>query len=238
MVVRTTFFGYFTKRDWAYAALCTACIVFQVYLDLRIPEYMNGITFAIQNGSGSDLVARDGLEMLFCALLSLASSVCAGFFAARFAASYTRTLRQRMFAKVQDLSSQDMSEISAASLVTRSTNDPYQLQNFLGRSLQVIVKSPILATWAVLKISGSTWEWTVITIVGVLIIAATIAIVMWSVMKYFKRVQWLKDDVNREVRENLTGSKVIRAYNAERYREASFDEASEALLTNNLKLLQ
>ncbi len=232
----TSFFGYFTKRDWAYAALCTACIVFQVYLDLRIPEYMNGITFAIQNGSGSDLVARDGLGMLLCALLSLASSVCAGFFASRFAASYTRTLRQRMFAKVQDLSSQDMSEISAASLVTRSTNDPYQLQNFLGRSLQVIVKSPILATWAILKISGSNMEWTAITLAGVLIIVATIAIVMWSVMKYFRRVQWLKDDVNREVRENLTGSKVIRAYNAEGYRESKFDEASEALLGNNLKL--
>ncbi len=230
------FFRYFTRMEWAYVILCTACIVFQVYLDLRIPEYMNDITYAIQTGSGQELVERDGFGMLLCALLSLVSSVCAGFFAARFSASFTRNLRLRMFSRVQDLSSQDISEISAASLITRSTNDPYQLQNFLGRSLQVIVKSPILATWAVLKISGSTWEWTVITIVGVLIIAATIAIVMWSVMKYFKRIQWLKDDVNREVRENLTGSKVIRAYNAEEYRTSKIYDASEALLDNNVRI--
>ena len=230
------FFGYFTKKEWAYVILCTACIVFQVYLDLRIPEYMNDITYAIQTGSGQELVEKDGYGMLLCALLSLISSVGAGFFAARFSASFTRNLRLRMFARVQDLSSQDISEISAASLITRSTNDPYQLQNFLGRSLQVIVKSPILATWAILKISSSNWEWTLITIVGVLIIIATIAIVMWSVMKFFKRIQWLKDDVNREVRENLTGSKVIRAYNAEEYRTSKIYDASEALLDNNVRI--
>ncbi len=232
----TMFFGYFTKKDWAFAALCTAFIVFQVYLDLKIPEYMNGITYAIQTGDASDIVGEDGARMIACALLSLASSVGAGFFAAKFSASYTRTLRRKMFSKVQELSSQDISEISAASLVTRSTNDPYQLQNFLGRSLQVIVKSPILASWAILKISGSDWHWTAITVAGVLIIVCTIAAVMWCVMKYFKRIQWLKDDVNREVRENLTGSKVIRAYNAEGYRESKFDEASDALLDNNLKI--
>ena len=230
------FFGYFTKRDWAYVVLCTACIVFQVYLDLKIPEYMNGITYAIQTGSGQDVVAKDGYEMLLCALLSMASSVGAGYFAARFSASFIKELRLRMFSKVQDLSSQDISEISAASLVTRSTNDPYQLQNFLGRSLQVMVKSPILATWAVLKISGSNWEWTAITLAGVLVIMTTIAVVMWCVMKFFKRIQWLKDDVNREVRENLTGSKVIRAYNAEEYRISKFDDASEALLDNNVRI--
>ena len=197
---------------------------------------MNDITYAIQTGSGQELVEKDGYGMLLCALLSLISSVGAGFFAARFSASFTRNLRLRMFARVQDLSSQDISEISAASLITRSTNDPYQLQNFLGRSLQVIVKSPILATWAILKISSSNWEWTLITIVGVLIIIATIAIVMWSVMKFFKRIQWLKDDVNREVRENLTGSKVIRAYNAEEYRTSKIYDASEALLDNNVRI--
>ena len=230
------FFRYFTGKEWAYVVLCTACIVFQVYLDLRIPEYMNDITYAIQTGGGQELVAEEGYGMIACALLSLVSSVGAGFFAARFAASFTRNLRLRMFSRVQDLSSQDISEISAASLVTRSTNDPYQLQNFFGRSLQVIVKSPILATWAVLKISGSNWEWTSITIAGVLVIMATIAVVMWCVMKFFRRIQWLKDDVNREVRENLTGSKVIRAYNAEGYRTSKFDDASKALLDNNVSI--
>ena len=230
------FFRYFTGKEWAYVVLCTACIVFQVYLDLRIPEYMNDITYAIQTGSGQKLVEKDGYGMIVCALVSLISSVGAGFFAARFAASFTRNLRLRMFSRVQDLSSQDISEISAASLVTRSTNDPYQLQNFFGRSLQVIVKSPILATWAVLKISGSNWEWTSITIAGVLVIMATIAVVMWCVMKFFRRIQWLKDDVNREVRENLTGSKVIRAYNAEGYRTSKFDDASKALLDNNVSI--
>ncbi len=230
------FFRYFTKKDWVFVALCTIFIVFQVYLDLKIPEYMNGITYAIQTGHASDIVQQDGYRMVACALLSLAASVCAGFFAAKFAASYTRTLRKRMFSKVQELSSQDISEISAASLVTRSTNDPYQLQNFLGRSLQVIVKSPILASWAILKISGSDWHWTAITLAGVLIIVTTISVVMWCVIKYFKRIQWLKDDVNREVRENLTGSKVIRAYNAEEYRKSKFDDASEALLDNNVKI--
>jgi len=229
-------FGYFTKKDWAYVALCTACIVFQVYLDLKIPEFMNEITYAVQTGTGSELVARDGYRMLSCALLSLAASVGAGFFAAKFSASFVRTLRHRMFAKVQELSSQDISEISAASLVTRSTNDPYQLQNFFGRSVQILVKSPILAVWAVLKMSGAEWQWTAITVVGVLIIAATIASVMWCVMKLFRRIQWLKDDVNREVRENLTGSKVVRAYNAQEYRLSKFDEASSALLDNNVRI--
>ncbi|MBO4569120.1 MAG: ABC transporter ATP-binding protein [Candidatus Methanomethylophilaceae archaeon] len=229
-------FKYFTRKDWAYVALCTACIVFQVYLDLKIPEYMNDITYAIQTGGGSDLVAEKGYEMAACALLSLAAAVSAGFFAARFSASYVRTLRLRMFARVQKLSSQDMSEISAASLVTRSTNDPYQLQNFFGRSLQIIIKSPVLATWAILKISGGSWEWTAITAAGVLVITCTIAVVMWSVMGFIKKVQWLKDDVNREVRENLLGSKVIRAYNAEDYRERRFDEASDALLQNSVHL--
>ncbi len=232
------FFRHLSGKDWAYVALCTACIVFQVYLDLKIPEYMNDITYAIQTGGGTSLVSEKGREMAFCALLSLASSVCAGFFAARFAASFVRTLRLKMFSKVQRLSSQDMSKISAASLVTRSTNDPYQLQNFFGRSLQIMIKSPVLAAWAILKISDSSWEWTAITAAGVLVITCTIAVVMWSVMRFIKRVQWLKDDVNREVRENLIGSKVIRAYNAEEYRERMFDEASDALLQNSVSMFK
>ena len=154
---------YFRKRDWALTAALVVFIICQVYLDLEIPGYMNDITYAIQTGSGTDVVKEYGTDMVLCAFLSLGFSLAAGFCATNIAASLGRTLRERQFDRVQEFSMQDMDRFSAASLITRSTNDVYHLMVFTARGLQIVIKSPILATWALLKISGKNWEWTAAT---------------------------------------------------------------------------
>lgn len=225
---------YFRKRDWALTAALVVFIICQVYLDLEIPGYMNDITYAIQTGSGTDVVKEYGTDMILCAFLSLGFSVAAGFCATNIAASLGRTLRERQFDRVQEFSMQDMDRFSAASLITRSTNDVYHLMVFTARGLQIVIKSPILATWALLKISGKNWEWTAATAAAVVVLVAVVAVTMWYTMPRFKKIQWLTDGINRATRENLDGIRVIRAYNAEEYQQKKFDKANDDLLENNV----
>lgn len=225
---------YFRKRDWALTAALVVFIICQVYLDLEIPGYMNDITYAIQTGSGTDVVKEYGTDMVLCAFLSLGFSVAAGFCATNIAASLGRTLRERQFDRVQEFSMQDMDRFSAASLITRSTNDVYHLMVFTARGLQIVIKSPILATWALLKISGKNWEWTAATAVAVVVLVAVVAVTMWYTVPRFKKIQWLTDGINRATRENLDGIRVIRAYNAEEYQQKKFDKANDDLLENNV----
>ncbi|WP_400234213.1 ABC transporter ATP-binding protein [Methanomethylophilus alvi] len=225
---------YFRKRDWALTAALVVFIICQVYLDLEIPGYMNDITYAIQTGSGTDVVKEYGTDMVLCAFLSLGFSVAAGFCATNIAASLGRTLRERQFDRVQEFSMQDMDRFSAASLITRSTNDVYHLMVFTARGLQIVIKSPILATWALLKISGKNWEWTAATAAAVVVLVAVVAVTMWYTMPRFKKIQWLTDGINRATRENLDGIRVIRAYNAEEYQQKKFDKANDDLLENNV----
>ena len=225
---------YFRKRDWALTAALVVFIICQVYLDLEIPGYMNDITYAIQTGSGTDVVKEYGTDMVLCAFLSLGFSVAAGFCATNIAASLGRTLRERQFDRVQEFSMQDMDRCSAASLITRSTNDVYHLMVFTARGLQIVIKSPILATWALLKISGKNWEWTAATAAAVVVLVAVVAVTMWYTVPRFKKIQWLTDGINRATRENLDGIRVIRAYNAEEYQQKKFDKANDDLLENNV----
>ncbi len=225
---------YLGRRDWIWVIACVAFIVCQVYFDLRIPEYMSEITDHIQMGMGSDIVARDGLAMVVCSLLSLAASLCAGAMSARTAASLSRNLRRLEFERVQSFSKQDINSFSAASLITRSTNDVYHIQGFTARGLQISVKAPIMAVWALSKINAGAFEWTAVTAIALIILVVVIILLVKLNFPFMKRIQWLMDGVNRSTRENLEGLRVIRAYNAECYQQEKFDRANEDLLKNNL----
>ena len=225
---------YLGRRDWIWVIACVAFIVCQVYFDLRIPEYMSEITDHIQMGMGSDIVARDGLAMVVCSLLSLAASLCAGAMSARTAACLSRNLRKLEFERVQSFSKQDINSFSAASLITRSTNDVYHIQGFTARGLQISVKAPIMAVWALSKINAGAFEWTAVTAIALIILVVVIILLVKLNFPFMKRIQWLMDGVNRSTRENLEGLRVIRAYNAEGYQQEKFDRANEDLLKNNL----
>ena len=225
---------YLGRRDWIWVIACVAFIVCQVYFDLRIPEYMSEITDHIQMGMGSDIVARDGLAMVVCSLLSLAASLCAGAMSARTAACLSRNLRKLEFERVQSFSKQDINSFSAASLITRSTNDVYHIQEFTARGLQISVKAPIMAVWALSKINAGAFEWTAVTAIALIVLVMVIILLVKLNFPFMKRIQWLMDGVNRSTRENLEGLRVIRAYNAECYQQEKFDRANEDLLKNNL----
>ena len=226
------------KREWALFAASIVFIVLQVYLDLRIPEYMSQITLALENGTSTDAILDCGIGMLACALLSMVVSLTAGYLIADVASSLSRKLRLMMLDQVQRFSPEDVDRFSIASLITRSTNDISQVQQFVGRALQVTVKSPIMAVWAIMKISGSAWEWTFATAIAVVVLTSVILFVIWRSMKYYKRIQILNDAVNRETRESITGIRVVRAYNAEEFQAGKFDIASDDLLINNMSVLK
>ena len=159
---------YLKPKQWLLVALCGAFIVLQVYLDLRIPEFMNAMTDAILDGTMDDIYGNYGTKMLICAFLSLGASLAAGFLAAYVSSQLCSELRIRQFEKVQTFSSDDVGEFSIASLITRSTSDVNQIQIYVARGLQIIIKAPILAVWAILKIAGRNWEWTAATVVAVI----------------------------------------------------------------------
>ena len=220
--------------EWVLVAVSVALVFAQVYLDLSIPDYMSAITTIITTGGTVEMVLEEGLGMLACAFGSLAASVATGLMAARVAASLSRRLREMEFERVQSFSPDQIDGFSTASLITRSTNDITQIQMAVAMGLQVIVKAPILAVWAILKISDKSWQWSASTAVAVLALMVVIGVVMYFVVPRFRRIQWLTDNVNRVTRENLTGIRVVRAYNAEEYQERKFDAANNELTDNNL----
>ncbi len=229
---------YLGKKEWALFVLSVLFIFAQVYLDLKIPEYMSDITLALENGESSDVIVRSGVGMVVCALLSLVASLCAGYLTARISTTLSRRLRLMMLDQVNGFSPEDVDHFTVASLITRSTNDITQIQQFVGRALQVIVKSPIMAVWAILKISGSSWEWTAATAVGVIILFGVMLVVIRLSMRHFRRIQELTDSVNRETRNGINGVRVVRAYNAEEFQAQRFDWTSEELLRSNLSVLR
>ena len=229
---------YLGKKEWALFVLSILFIFAQVYLDLKIPEYMSDITLALENGESSDVIVRSGVGMVVCALLSLVASLSAGYLTARISTTLSRRLRLMMLDQVNGFSPEDVDHFTVASLITRSTNDITQIQQFVGRALQVIVKSPIMAVWAILKISGSSWEWTAATAVGVIILFGVMLVVIRLSMRHFRRIQELTDSVNRETRNGINGVRVVRAYNAEEFQAQRFDWTSEELLRSNLSVLR
>lgn len=228
-------FGNLSRRDWLLAGLSVILIVAQVWLDLKLPDYTNEITRFLQlpNVEMSEILSAGG-KMLLCAFGSLLASVLTAFCVARIATNFGASLRYRLFDRVQAFSMQEIGSFSTSSLITRSTNDIMQVQMVLVMGLQVIVKAPITATWAIVKISDQSRPWTLSTAAAILILLCMVAVVMIAVMPKFKKLQKLTDEMNRVTRENLNGIRVVRAYNAEGYQQAKFAEANDRLTETHL----
>lgn len=227
--------GKFTKKEWLLAALSVAFVVVQVWLSLTMPDYMREITMLIQTpGSKMPEILSAGGMMLACALGSLAASVVTAVCAARIGTSFSANVRRLLFAKVQAFSMEEIGHFSTASLITRSTNDVTQVQMLIVLGLQMLIMAPIMAVWAICKIADKQWEWTMSTAaaVGVLLIVVLVALVL--ALPKFRKLQQLTDDLNRVTRENLTGLRVVRAYNAEDYQEHKFDLANDNLTRTQL----
>ena len=228
-------FKHLTPKDWMRILISLGLIAAQVWLDLKAPDYMSEITMLIQTaGSEMSDILQAGAYMLFCALGSLATSILVGFLAARVAAGFSQRLRALTFSKVADFSMEEIGHFSTASLITRSTNDITQIQMVIAMGLQVMIKAPILAVWAILKISGKSWQWTAATGCAVAFLLVMLLVIMLLAMPRFRKMQVLTDNLNRVTRENLTGLRVVRAYNAEDYQQAKFETANKDLMQNLL----
>lgn len=223
------------KKQWIQILLSLVFIVTQVFLDLKIPDYMSKITMYVESPGHtvSDIVG-EGKWMLLCAFGSLSSAIIVGYLASKISASFSKNLRSRIFSKVESFSMKEINEFSTASLITRSTNDITQIQMVIVIGLQILIKAPIMAVWAITKIYNKGFEWTMATAVTVLVLIVFVAILMVMVMPKFRMMQTLTDNINRILRENLTGLAVIRAYNSEDYREGKFDEANIDLTRTQL----
>lgn len=228
-------FRYMGKMEWLQAALSLVFVVAQVWLDLKLPDYMAKITTLVEtpNSQMGDIWKAGG-EMLLCALGSLVATVVVAFLSSRIAASFSQTLRSLQFKKVDSFSMEEINRFSTASLITRSTNDVTQVQLLIVMGLQIIIKAPITAVWAIVKIAGKGVEWTVATGVAAGILLVMFTIILILVVPKFKRVQTLTDNLSRVTLENLTGLRVVRAYNAEGYQEGKFGEANDELTRTQL----
>ena len=226
---------YLRAREWGAIAICVVLIAFMVYLELEIPGYMSTITTEIVSpDTDMDVVYSDGGMMLLCAFGSLVVSIVVGGLAAWIATSFSRRLRDLEYARVQSFSLEEMNRFSTSSLITRSTNDITQIQMTTAMGLMVMIRAPIMAVWAIMKILDKNWEWTVATAVAVVAIISVISVIMMYAIPRFKRIQGLTDNVNRVIRENLAGIRVVRAYNAEGYQETKSEKANAELTDTNL----
>lgn len=217
------------------AALCAVLVLGQIYFDLKLPDYMSNLTVILQTpGSTTSDVWRVGGEMLLCALASMGLSVICGYLAAKVAAGFSYTLRERIFGTVSGFDQQEMLDFSVPSLITRTTNDVTQIQMLIAMGLQLLVKSPIMAVWAVIKIIGKSWELSLVTAAFIVVLLIIMAIVMVVLVPRFKRVQRQIDSINRITRENLTGIKVVHAFNAEQYQCDKFKTANDNLTKTQL----
>lgn len=228
-------FKYLKLKEWLQIAFSLVFIVAQVWLDLKLPDFMSEITKLVQTpGSLISDIWKQGGYMLLCTLGSIASAIIVSFFATRIAASFAQRLRSMLFSKVESFSMEEINKFSTASLITRSTNDVTQVQMVVIMGLQLIIKSPIMAIWAISKIAGKGLEWSLVTVGAVLILITTISLIMIFVMPKFRKMQILTDNLNKVTRENLTGLRVIRAYNAEAYQEEKFEKANDELTETHL----
>ena len=223
------------KRNWLMMFFAIGFVVLQVWLDLTIPDYMADITALVQTDGSkmADIMAAGG-KMLLCAFGSLAATVVVAIISSRIASDFSAVLRAKLFNKVQGFSMEEIGRFSTASLITRSTNDVTQVQMFVTMGFQVLVKAPILAIWAVCKISAKSWQWTFSTGVAVAVLLIIVGLCVSIALPKFKKLQELTDDINRVTRENITGINVVRAYNAEKYQESKFETANNNLTKTQL----
>ena len=223
------------KKDWFFAFISFILIIVQVWLELKMPDYMSEITKLVQTKGVlmSDILTQGGY-MLLCAFGSLVSAIIVGYLISNVAASFSMRTRKSLFEKVENLSMEEVKNFQASSLITRTTNDITQIQMFIAMGLQLLIKSPITAVWAVTKILGKNLTWSMITAIAVVILLVTILVLMIIVMPRFKIVQNLIDKINGVTRENLTGIRVVRAFNAEKYQEDKFEKVNNDLTKNQL----
>ena len=228
-------FKNFGKKEWLYVTISVLLIVVQVWLELKMPDYMAAITQLVKTeGSAISEILKNGGFMLLCALGSLCSAIFVGYFIANLASSFSTKLRKRIFSKVEELSTNEIKAFSTSSLITRTTNDITQVEMLIGMGLQLLVKAPITAVWAITKIVNKSWQWSLVTTIAVLILLSIITTLIIVVMPKFKVVQKLIDKINNITRENLNGLRVIHAFNAEKYQEDKFAEVNDRLTNQQL----
>lgn len=226
---------YLKTKDWGIVFMVLLFIIAQVFLDLKLPDYMSEITVKVQTpGSETSEIIQTGGYMMLCALGSLVAAIIVSFLSTRLAASFAKNLRERQFDKVESFSMQEINGFSTSSLITRSTNDITQVQMFIAMGMQILFKAPIMAVWALTKISNKNWQWTAATGITVVALLAVIITVISLALPRFKRIQSLTDNLTSVTRENLTGIRVVRAYNAEDHEESKFETANTALNQNYL----
>lgn len=224
------------RREVVMAAICALLILGQIYFDLALPDYMTDLTKLINSAEPqTSEIMSIGLQMLGCALASAVLAVICGYLAAKVASGFSYTVRENVFNRVMDFSAEQLGRFSVPSLITRTTNDITQLQMIVAMGLQMMIKSPVMAVWAVIKILGKSWELSAVTAGFVVLICALILLVMLSVLPRFRIVQKLTDKINRVARENLTGINVVHAFNAEQYQNEKFDKPSTEMMNTQLK---
>ena len=230
-----TLFNNFTKKDYLLICISFIFILVQVWLDLKLPDYMSEITKLVQTeGSKMSAILENGGYMLLCAFGSLLSAILVGYISSNVSANFSKTIRKKLFNKVENLGVAEVKNFSTSSLITRTTNDITQIQMFISMGLQLLIKAPVTAIWAVTKILNKNIAWSAVTAVAVIILLVTILALMSIVMPRFKRVQKLTDKLNGVTRENLTGIRVVRAFNAEKYQEDKFSKVNNELTNTQL----
>ena len=223
------------KRDWILAFFCIFFIIGQVWLELKMPDYMSAITRLVQTeGSQMSDIITNGAYMLGCALGSLILAVFAGYLASTVSSDFSMITRKKIFDKVENLSLQEVKQFSTSSLITRTTNDITQIQMVVSMGLQLMIKAPVTAVWAVLKILNKGWQWSLATGIAVVILLTVISILTAVVIPKFKVVQKLIDRINGVTRENLNGIRVVRAFNAEEYQEEKFENVNTKLTNQQI----
>lgn len=224
------------KREVLMAVLCALLVLGQVYFDLTLPDYMTDLTMMLNTaGSETSDILNVGLKMLGCTLASAALAIGCGYLSAKTASGFSYTVREKLFNHVMDMGSEEMQDFSIPSLITRTTNDITQIQMIISMGLQMIIKSPIMAVWAVIKILGKSWELSAVTAAFVVVICVFVLVVMATCIPRFRIVQKLTDKINRVARENLTGINVVHAFNAEKYQNDKFDVPSKDMMNTQLK---
>ena len=228
-------FKNFTKKDIVHILICVSLIVLQVALELRMPDYMSEITRLVQTeGSAMSDIIMQGVYMLLCAFGSLVAAGIVGYFATSVSSNFSATLRKLLFNKVGSFGMEEIKDFRTSSLITRTTNDVMQIEMFVGVALQMIVKAPIMAVWAILKILNKGFEWSILTACCVVVLLTTVAFLIMTVMPRFALVQKLIDKINAVTREHITGIRVIRAFNAEKYQAGRFEETNNELTNTQL----
>ena len=223
------------RKEKLMAFLCLAFVVVQVYFDLRLPDYMTELTVLIKTSGTTADIVNVGLKMLGCTAVSAVLAIACGFLAAKTASGFSFAVRDKLFHHVMDIGSEEMQDFSVPSLITRTTNDITQIQMIIAMGLQMMIKAPIMAVWAVIKILGKSWELSAVTAAFVVVLFVTLLLIMGSCIPRFRIVQKMTDKINRVARENLTGINVVHAFNAEEFQNKKFDGPSRDMMNLQMK---